>query len=464
MMYISKMIPTTDYTRFFAFGRVFSGTVRSGLKVRIMGANYQPGKKDDLFEKAIQRTVLMMGRTVEYVPDIPCGNTAALVGLDQYIMKAGTISTSEVAHSIRVMKYSVSPVVRVAVEPKNAADLPKLIEGLRRLSKSDPLVQCITEESGQHIIAGCGELHVEICLHDLQKEYSNCEIKVSEPVVSYRETVTEKSKDQCLSKSANKHNRLYGVAEPLEEKLAEMIEKGALGPKDDPKTRAKVLVDDFNWDRNDALKVWAFGPDNSGPNLLVDVTKGVQYMNEIQDSFESGFQWVSKEAVLCEENLRQARFNIQDVVLHADAVHRGGGQIIPTARRLCYACQLTASPRLLEPVFIAEITCPQDATGGVYQCLSTRRGTVQEEIPVAGTPINLIRAYLPVQESFGFAAHLRSLTAGQAFPQCVFDHWEILKANPLEAGSKAHEIIMGIRKRKGLKQELPDLNDYIDKL
>lgn len=91
------------------------------------------------------------------------------------------------------MKYSVSPVVRVAVEPKNAADLPKLLEGLRRLSKSDPLVQCTSEESGQHIIAGCGELHVEICLKDLQDEYASCPITVSPPIVTYRETVTAES-------------------------------------------------------------------------------------------------------------------------------------------------------------------------------------------------------------------------------------------------------------------------------
>lgn len=409
MMYISKMIPTADYSRFFAFGRVFSGTVSSGLKVRIMGPNYVPGKKDDLFEKTIQRTVLMMGRTVEYVPDIPCGNTAALVGLDSFILKTATIATHADAHSIRVMKYSVSPVVRVAVEPKNAGDLPKLLEGLRRLSKSDPLVQCTTEDSGQHIIAGCGELHVEICLHDLTKEYANCEIKVSDPVVTYRETVTEKSNQVCLSKSPNKHNRVYCVAEPLEEKLADAIEKGILGPKDDSKTRAKILSEEYGWDKFEALKIWGFGPDNSGANILSDTTKGVQYLNEIQDSMESGFQWVTKEAVLCEENMRQVKMNVVDVTLHADAVHRGGGQIIPTARRVFYASQLTAAPRLLEPIFVAEISCPQDATGGVYQCLSTRRGQVQEENPVAGTPLTQIRAFLPVGESFGkqpFWVHL----------------------------------------------------------
>jgi len=132
-----------------------------------MGSNYKPGSKTDLYEKTIQRTVLMMGRTVEYVPDVPCGNTVGLVGVDQYLLKTGTISDHVDAHCIRSMKYSVSPVVRVAVRAKNASDLPKLVDGLKKLAKSDPLVVVTTEETGEHIIAGCGELHVEICLHDL---------------------------------------------------------------------------------------------------------------------------------------------------------------------------------------------------------------------------------------------------------------------------------------------------------
>ena len=189
MIFISKMVPTNDKGRFYAFGRVFSGIVQTGQKVRIMGPNYLPGSKNDLNVKNIQRTVLMMGGKVEAVPDVPCGNTVGLVGVDQYLMKQGTISDSDVAHNIRVMKYSVSPVVRVAVEAKNASDLPKLVEGLKKLSKSDPLVLCYTEESGEHIIAGCGELHVEICLKDLVEEYAKCEIKKSDPVVTYKETV-----------------------------------------------------------------------------------------------------------------------------------------------------------------------------------------------------------------------------------------------------------------------------------
>ena len=164
VLYVSKMVPTSDKGRFYAFGRVFSGTVRAGPKIRIQGPNYIPGKKDDLFVKSVQRTVLMMGRYIEPIEDCPAGNIIGLVGIDQFLLKSGTLTTSETAHNMRVMKFSVSPVVQVAVEVKNAADLPKLVEGLKRLSKSDPCVQAWIAETGEHIVAGAGELHLEICL------------------------------------------------------------------------------------------------------------------------------------------------------------------------------------------------------------------------------------------------------------------------------------------------------------
>jgi len=183
-------------------------------------------------------------------------------------------------------------------------------------------------------------------LNDLQKEYANCEIKQSEPIVTYKETVSALSDQVCMSKSANKHNRLYVTAQPLEEGIPDLIEKGDMGPKDDPKVRAKRLMDEFNWDKNDTQKIWTFGPDNVGPNMLVDMTKGVQFMNEIKDSCESAFQWATREGCMTDENMRGIRCNIMDTVLHADAIHRGGGQMIPTARRVYYAAELTAQPRL----------------------------------------------------------------------------------------------------------------------
>merc|ERR1719410_1294895 len=318
MMYISKMVPTSDKGRFYAFGRVFSGKISTGLKARIMGPNYVPGKKDDLYEKSIQRTILMMGGKVEAIEDVPAGNICGLVGVDQFLVKTGTITTSKDAHNMKVMKFSVSPVVRVAVEPKNPSDLPKLVEGLKRLSKSDPMVQCFIEESGEHIIAGAGELHLEICLKDLEEDHAQIPLKKSDPVVSYRETVSEESNQMCLSKSPNKHNRLFMRAVPMSDGLAEDIDNGDVNPRDDFKVRGRYLADKYEYDITEARKIWCFGPDTQGPNILVDCTKGVQYLNEIKDSVVAGFQWASKEGVLCDENMRGVRFNIYDVTLHTD--------------------------------------------------------------------------------------------------------------------------------------------------
>lgn len=464
MLYVSKMVPTSDKGRFYAFGRVFSGTVRTGQKVRIMGPNYVPGKKDDLFIKNIQRTVLMMGRYVEPIEDCPCGNTIALVGIDQYLVKSGTITDNETAHNMRVMKFSVSPVVRVAVEPKNPSDLPKLVEGLKRLSKSDPCVKCYTEESGEHIVAGAGELHLEICLKDLKEEFTGIDIIVTDPVVSYRETVSEKSSQTCLSKSPNKHNRLWVTAEPFAEGLSEAIEDGEVTPRDDPKKRARILSEKYGWDAGEARKIWTFGPETTGPNILVDTSKGVQYLNEIKDSVAAAFQWSTKEGPLCDENVRGVRFNICDVQLHTDAVHRGGGQIIPTARRVLYGATLTAQPRIMEPIYLVEIQCPENAMGGIYSTLNKRRGHVVSEEQRPGTPLYNVKAYLPVMESFGFTADLRSQTSGQAFPQCVFDHWQVIPGDPLQPNSKPGQVVAATRKRKGLAEGVPPLDRFIDKL
>eukprot|EP00931_Biecheleriopsis_adriatica_P097241 TRINITY_DN70_c0_g1_i11.p1 TRINITY_DN70_c0_g1~~TRINITY_DN70_c0_g1_i11.p1 ORF type:complete len:783 (-),score=219.04 TRINITY_DN70_c0_g1_i11:130-2292(-) len=466
MMYVSKMVPTSDKGRFYAFGRVFSGTIATGQKVRIQGPHYKPGSKEDLNIKSIQRTVLMMGRVVEQIADVPCGNTVALVGVDQYILKSGTLTTVEDAHNIADMKYSVSPVVKIAVKAKDGKDLPKLVEGLKKLSKSDPLVVCTTEESGEHVIAGCGELHVEICLKDLRDEYAQCDFTVSDPVVSYRETVTGTSSQTCLAKSPNKHNRIYLVAEPLDEEVSKGIEDGSLGPKADAKERTKLLKEKFSdtWDPTSATKIWCWGPETDGPNVVVDQTIGVQYLIEIKEHVNSAFQWTAKEGPLCEENMRGVRFNLMDVTLHTDSIHRGAGQIMPPTRRCCFAAEMTASPTLQEPVFLVEITCPQEAMSGVYNCMNLRRGCVFEENQREGTPLVQVKAHLPVAESFGFVAALRQATSGQAFPQCVFDHWDAMPGNAMDKGGKMEELVLAIRKRKNLKVEMPALGDYLDKL
>ncbi|KAJ2433619.1 translation elongation factor 2, partial [Coemansia sp. RSA 2440] len=263
MLYVSKMVPTSDKGRFYAFGRVFSGTAASGMKVRIQGPNYKVGKREDLFLKNIQRTVLMMGRTIESIEDCPAGNIIGLVGVDQFLLKSGTLTTDETAHNMKVMKFSVSPVVQVAVEVKNQQDLPKLVEGLKRLSKSDPCVLTFTSDSGEHIVAGAGELHLEICLKDLEEDHAQVPIRVGDPVVPYRETVTAESYDNALSKSPNKHNRIYMKAAPLGEELTLRLEEGKINERQDVKERGRILAEEFDWDVNEARKIWAFAPESN---------------------------------------------------------------------------------------------------------------------------------------------------------------------------------------------------------
>ena len=465
MLYVSKMVPTSDKGRFYAFGRVFAGTVRSGLKVRIQGPNYTPGRKEDLFIKTVQRTVLMMAGKADPIEDVPAGNILGLVGIDQFLLKSGTLTTSETAHNLKVMKFSVSPVVQRSVEVKNAQDLPKLVEGLKRLSKSDPCVLTMISPSGEHIVAGAGELHLEICLKDLEEDHAGVPLRVSDPVVQYRETVGAVSSMTALSKSPNKHNRLYVSAQPMDEEVSQAIEQGKIGPRDEFKARARLLADDFGWDVTDARKIWCFGPDTTGPNVVVDQTKAVQYLSEIKDSFNSGFQWASKEGPIAEEQMRSVRFNILDVTLHADAIHRGGGQIIPTARRVLYAATLLGEPSLQEPVYLVEIQVPEQAMGGIYGVLTRRRGHVFEEVQRVGTPLFNIKAYLPVNESFGFTPDLRSNTGGQAFPQMVFDHWQQLAGgSPLDKTTMPGRVVETMRKRKGIKVDVPGVENYYDKL
>merc|ERR1711933_171596 len=290
------------------------------------------------------------------------------------------------------------------------------------------------------------------------------EVKVSDPVVSFRETVTSKSSQTCLSKSPNKHNRLFLEADTISPELCIAIDDGDVKPGMDSKALGRKLADEFGWDVSEARKIWAFGPDGTGPNLYVDTTKGVNYLLEIKESVVGGFAWASQSGPLCEEQLRGCKFNLMDVVLHADAIHRGMGQLMPCSRRVIFSSMLTAEPGLLEPVFLANISVPQDAMGNVYGVLTRRRGHVFSEDQKPGTPMVTLLAYLPVMESFGFTADLRSNTGGKAFPQCSFDHWEPMSGNPNEDGNKANEVVLSVRKRKGLKEGVPGLSQYLDKL
>jgi elongation factor 2 len=319
------------------------------------------------------------------------------------------------------------------------------------------------ENTKQFVIEGAGELHIEILIKDL-KEFSNCELNISEPVVPFRETVSDIS-PVCLAKSANKLNRIYCTAEPLSSELLKDIQEGKIDElMNDSKALSRYLVQKHGWDASSAKKIWCFGPDGKDKpsNILVDQTKSAEYLMEIKDHLISAFQTVCSNGVLAGEPLIGVRFNIIEIKVHTDNAHRGSGQIIPAATRLFRACQLLAKPRLVEPMFLASLTLPFDQIGSVYQYIGNKRTQYIDEKHEKNYV--QLSVYLPVLESFGFDSGLNASTSGKCFPTLTFSHWQTHDSDPTIDKTISNTLVTATRLRKGLKTELPDVNTLMDKL
>lgn len=464
VMYISKMLPCIHSGRFLAFGRVFSGTARIGEKVKILGPNFIQGTKVDYFESSIQGCELVLGRKKEQVHSIDCGNTGALVGIDKFLLKNGTVTTADNPCPIRAMRFSVSPVVRVAVQPVNPNDTKKVADGLRFLSKVDNLVTCtINDTTGEMVVAGSGELHVSICLNDLENFYAKVPIKRSKPIVPYRETVKETG-EECKSKSANKHNKLFALAKPLNPDFVSDCDSGLLSASTDKQDLAKIMINQYGFDKKEVTSLWSFGPNFEDANLFIDSTESCNYLKEIKDSCITSFEQVCLNGVLADEPLKGVAFELKDAMVHSDNAHRGPSQIIPTMKRTLYGAQLLAKPRVLEPYYLLEVSAPDQYLGPVYSLIASRKGKIVDQISSMTSPLQTIKAYLPVAQSFDLTEDLRERTSGNAFPSLVFDHWEELEGDPLATTQNpASKAVAAVRLRKGLKPEIPALDNFFDK-
>ena len=307
-----------------------------------------------------------------------------------------------------------------------------MLEGLRKINKSYTMSKTKIEESGEHIILGTGELYLDCILHDIRKLYSEIEIKVSDPVVTFSETVIETSSIKCYAETSNKKNRLNMICEPIDKGLNLDIEAGLVNMKFDDKYVSKYMQDNFSWDILTSRSIWAFGPDKVGTNLLIDYSLPSETDKEmlfsIKDYIVQGFDWACREGPLCEEPIRNTKFKIMDASICRDMIFKTGGQVIPTARRVCYSAFLMASPRIMEPMLVTEIMCPMDCISAIYTILARRRGHVNSELPKPGTPFYIINANIPALDSFGFETDLRTHTAGQAFCLSWFDHWVIIQS------------------------------------
>ncbi|KAK1160353.1 116 kDa U5 small nuclear ribonucleoprotein component isoform X2 [Acipenser oxyrinchus oxyrinchus] len=473
MCHTTKMYSTEDGVQFHAFGRVLSGTIHAGQPVKVLGENYTLEDEEDSQICTIGRLWISVARYQIEVNRVPAGNWVLIEGCDQPIVKTATITEprgNEEAQIFRPLKFNTASVIKIAVEPVNPSELPKMLDGLRKVNKSYPSLTTKVEESGEHVILGTGELYLDCVMHDLRKMYSEIDIKVADPVVTFCETVVETSSLKCFAETPNKKNKITMIAEPLEKGLAEDIENEVVQITWNRKKLGEFFQAMYDWDLLAARSIWAFGPDTTGPNILVDDTLPSEVdkalLGSVKDSIVQGFQWGTREGPLCDEPIRNVKFKILDAVIAQEPLHRGGGQVIPTARRVVYSAFLMATPRLMEPYYFVEVQAPADCVSAVYTVLARRRGHVTQDAPIPGSPLYTIKAFIPAIDSFGFETDLRTHTQGQAFSLSVFHHWQIVPGDPLDksivirplepqpAPHLAREFMIKTRRRKGLSEDV----------
>ncbi|OTA86450.1 hypothetical protein M434DRAFT_399894 [Hypoxylon sp. CO27-5] len=473
VVHITKLFNSADAKSFYSFGRVMSGIARPGMQVRVLGEGYSIDDEEDMATATISNVYIAETRYNVETDGVPAGNWVLLSGVDNSIVKSATIvppkfEDDEEAYIFRPVTHFTESVFKVAVEPINPSELPKMLDGLRKINKSYPLITTKVEESGEHIILGTGELYMDCVLHDLRRLYADMEIKVSDPVTRFCETVDEMSATKCYAITPNKKNKITMVAEPLDDGIAEDIESGRVKMQDGARKVGKFFQEKYGWDLLAARSIWAFGPDEKGPNILQDDTLEVDktLLRSVRETIRQGFSWATREGPLCEEPIRNTKFRLMDVSLAQEAIFRGGGQIIPTARRTCYSSFLMASPRLMEPLYACSMTGPQDAVPVLYNVLARRRGHVLADGPIAGTPLYRVNGLIPVIDSFGFETDVRIQTQGQAMVSLVFDKWQKVPGDPLDkevvlrplqpadAQATARDFVLKTRRRKGLSEDV----------
>lgn len=479
---ITKLFSSVDAKTFNAFGRVMSGTVAPDQRVRVLGESYSAEDEEDSTMAVISGTFLGCSRYNIPVSGVPAGNLVLLSGIDNSIIKTATLvaeklPNDEEAYIFRPIRHFTESVFKVAVEPINPSELPKMLEGLRKINKSYPLITTKVEESGEHVVLGTGEFYMDCVLHDLRTLYAEMDIKVSDPVTRFCETVTETSAIMCYALTPNKKNKLTMIAEPLDDGIAEDIEAGVIKIREPIRKVAKFFEEKYEWDKLAARSIWAFGPEEMGPNILCDdtlpSTTDKRLLKSVQESIKQGFSWGTREGPLCEEPIRNTKFRVTGAELATEPIYRGGGQIIPTSRRAVYSSFLMAGPRLMEPVYSVHMTGPADSISGLYTVLMKRRGHVVSDGPVAGTPLYAAKALLPVIDSFGFETDLRIHSQGSASVSLVFDRWDVVPGDPLDksivirklemAGPQqaARDFVLKTRRRKGLSEDV-DVKRFLE--
>ena len=410
-----------------ATGRIYSGTLKPGIKVRAVGMQK---------EVAIQQVVLFMAQDKLKVNEVPAGNIAGMTGLKEVF--AGETIASQDIKPFESFKSTAEPVMTISVEPKQTKDLPKLIEVIRQISKEDPnIVATLNQETGEHLLSGMGELHLDVTKYRIESDHK-IPIEVSPPIVVYREAINKES-PTLEGKSPNKHNKFKMSAKRIpEEQLQKLIESKISG-KIKPKDKEMIAkFEEMGFGRDVSRKIWAV----HNNCLLVDMTRGIVALHEIRELVIQGFQDAMDQGPLAKEKCFGIMIQLEDAKLHEDAIHRGPAQVLPAITRTCYAGILSSDPVLLEPKQILFITTPQDYMGSVSKELGQRRTQITEMKQEGDASIFIAKA--PVKELIGFSAAIRGATQGRAIWTAEYAGYDQLPREMQKA------VIEEVRKRKGM--------------
>ena len=416
-----------------AVGRVFSGTLRKGSELYIVGQGATKFK--------VQLLSMMVGPDRISVDEMAAGNIAALVGLKAAIA-GSTVSSIPNMDPFEPMQHYTDPVVTLAIEAKHTADLPKLIDVLRSVSKADPSIQVeINQETGEHLISGMGELHLEVTMYRIKNDYK-VEVQTSDPLVVYRETIDRKG-GPFEGKSPNKHNRFYFEVEPLSEAAIQLIKDGVLpqGSKFKDKKTIQDELEKAGFSREEARGIVVV----EGNNIMTDVTKGIQYLDETMELLIESFLEVMQKGPLANEKVYGIKARLVDAKLHEDSIHRGPAQVIPAGRNSLYGAMTMGKRVLMEPMQKVFINVPQEIMGSVTNEIQQRRGVV-EEMNQEGDDLVVV-AKIPVSGMFGFASAIRSATGGKVLWSS--ENYGYQRVPP----EIQKEIVGKVRERKGLKAE-----------
>ncbi len=414
-----------------ATGRVYGGTVEQGTEVFLVGGQAR---------SRVQQVGVFFGPERVPTEKVPAGNIVYITGAKGATAGETICSPENKIVEFEGIEHISEPVVTVAVEAKNTKDLPKLIEVLRQTAKEDPTIHVnINEETGEHLVSGMGELHLEVI--GVRINNKGVDINTSEPIVVYRETVAGKTANPVEGKSPNKHNRLYLEVSPLDDSIFQALQNGDIKEgKIKDKEEAQKFIE-HGLDKEEARRVW----DVYNKSLFINMTRGIQYLDEIKELVIEGFESALEEGPVANEIAMGMKFTLVDAKLHEDAVHRGPAQILPAIRNAIKGGMMMADPTLLEPVQKVFINTPTDYMGSVTKEILNRRGQIVD-MPTEGDMVN-VEAKVPVAEMFGFAGEIRSATQGRCLWSTENSGFERL---PRELQS---QIIRQIRERKGLSPE-----------